>query len=663
MSGTIQITLPDGSKREIERGTSGHDFAASISRSLGKDAIGLIVDGALADIRAPLNHDAEARILTKKDEEALEVLRHSMAHAMAQAFTRVFPKCRLAFGPTVEDGFYYDIEVDRPLTPEDLKKVEKEMARVVKEDHAIERFVLSREAALEWAREQGQGFKEEHISGLPQGEEISFYRQGDFVDLCAGPHVLRTSKLGTAFKLMKVAGAYWRGDEKREQLQRVYGTAWFSKEDLDDHLTRLEEAKKRDHRRLGKELDLFSFHPEAPAMPFFHPKGAVVYNLLIDYVRDLYRTHGYGEVITPQVLDVDLWHKSGHYDNYRENMYFTRFEREDEDGPGGAAAPDGQPPAAQERGNAVKPMNCPTHCLIYRTRKRSYRDLPIRYADFGRLHRYERSGVTAGLLRVRSFAQDDSHIFCTQDQIEAEVTSVTEMILTCYRKFGFDNVEIALSTRPEKSTGSTEMWEKAEAALRSALDQMGIAYRVEPGEGAFYGPKIDFTVRDALKRPWQLGTCQLDFSMPSAERFDLRYNAASGGEEQVVMIHRAMLGSIERFLGVLIEHTGGAFPAWLAPVQARVLPISLDQADRATEVADLLRHRGIRAEADVRNEKIGLKVRDAALAKVPFQLIIGARELEQGTVSVRARGADGDLGEMELDKFPLLLSDAGLEKT
>lgn len=641
MSESIEITLPDGSKRAVEKGATGLEIATGIARSLGKDALGIVVDGKLSDIRKRIEQPCAVRILTRKDEAALEVLRHSMAHAMAQAIFRLFPNCQLAIGPTIEDGFYYDIEVDRALTPDDLGAIEKEMASVVKENHPIERFVLSRDAALQWARDNGQKFKVELIDGFPQGEEISFYRQGEFTDLCSGPHVLRTGQLGKAFKVMKVAGAYWRGDEKREQLQRIYGTAFFEPADLDDHLRRIEEAQKRDHRKLGKELDLFSFHPEAPAMPFFHPKGALVYNLLIDYVRDLYRARGYDEVITPQILDVDLWHRSGHYANYRENMFFTRFES-------------GEPEAPVDRDNAVKPMNCPTHCLIYRTRKRSYRDLPIRYADFGRLHRFERSGVTAGLFRVRSFSQDDAHIFCMPDQIESEVSGVIDMLLECYRTFGFDEVLIALSTRPEKSIGSDEIWRSAEEALARALDNKGVPYRVDPGEGAFYGPKIDFSVKDALKRKWQLGTCQLDFSMPSQERFDLRFTASSGAETQAVMIHRAMLGSIERFFGVLIEHTAGAFPVWLNPEQARVMSVALDQADHAAELAAGLRAAGYRVEADGRNEKIGLKVREASLAKVPYQLIIGARERERGTVSVRAR-VEGDLGEMDLETFQNLL--------
>ena len=631
MSDTIEITLPDGSTRSVPKGATGQEIAAGIARSLGKDALGLVVDGELADVRQPIDRDASVRILTKKDEEALEVLRHSMAHAMAQAIFRVFGTCNLAIGPTVEDGFYYDIDVDRPVSADDLRAIEKEMAKVVKENLPVERYVLPRDEALQWAEQSDQKFKVELISGLPDDEEISFYKQGEFTDLCSGPHVLRTGQLGKSFKLMKVAGSYWRGDENREQLQRIYGTAWFKQEDLDDYLHRLEEAQKRDHRKLGKELDLFSFHPDAPAMPFFHPKGAIVYNKLVDYARELYRAWGYDEVITPQVLDVDLWHRSGHYENYRENMYFTRFEAE----------------GAEERRNAVKPMNCPTHCLIYRTRKRSYRDLPIRYADFGRLHRYERSGVTAGLLRVRSFSQDDAHIFCRVDQIESEVGNVIDSLLECYGVFGFDDVVIALSTRPEKAMGSPEVWDMAEAALESALKAKGVEYFVDPGEGAFYGPKIDFSVRDALKRKWQLGTCQLDFSMPSSERFDLRYTASSGSEEQVVMIHRAMMGSLERFLGVLIEHTAGAFPFWLTPEQARILPISADQEERAQEIAAELTTAGFRVHADLRNEKIGLKVREASIAKVPYQLIIGARELERGTVSVRSR-VEGDLGEMSL---------------
>ncbi len=638
---SITLTLPDGSTREVPSGTTGLEFAEAIGKKLAKAAVGVVVDGELKDVRAALTRDASIRIVTEKDEDGLEVLRHSMAHCMAQALERLFPEVSLAIGPTVEDGFYYDVLVDRPITDADLRALEKEMAKVVKENLEIERYVLPRDEALKWAEEHGQQFKVELIRDLPPDEEISFYRQGDFTDLCSGPHMQRTGRLGRGFKLMKVAGSYWRGDESREQLQRIYGTAWFSPEDLAAHLERLEEAKKRDHRKLGRELDLFSFHEEAPAMPFFHPRGAFVYNRLVDYARELFEEWGYDEVVTPQILDVDLWHRSGHYANYRDAMYFGTFDENVE----------GEPNFA-EPSVAVKPMNCPTHCLIYGTGKKSYRDLPIRYADFGRLHRYERSGVTAGLLRVRSFAQDDSHIFCRPDQIGAEVTSVTRMILDCYRTFGFEDVRIYLSTRPEKSIGSPELWERAEAALEGALREMGVEFEVQPGEGAFYGPKIDFSVRDALKREWQLGTCQLDFNLP--ERFDLKFTTQDDTQERPVMVHRAMLGSLERFLGVLIEHTAGDLPLWLAPEQCRVFSITDAQEDRVREVVAHLRTAGLRAEADVRNEKMGLKVREATLAKVRYQLIIGDRELERGTVAVRHR-TDGDLGEMDLESLQALL--------
>lgn len=645
MSDVIQVKLPDGSVREVARGTTGIDLAAAIGKRLARDAVGMVVDGELRDLRVPLLADCDVRILTDRDEAGLEVLRHSMAHTMAQAVTRLHPGARLAIGPTIEDGFYYDMEVDRQLTPDDLRLIEQEMARIVDEDLPIDRFALPRGDAVRWSEEHDQKYKAELIRDLPDGEEISFYRQGEFTDLCTGPHVPRTGRLGRAFRLMKVSGAYWRGQQDREQLQRVYGTAWFRPDDLEAHLRRLEEAEKRDHRRLGRELDLFSFHPEAPAMPFFHPKGARVYHLLVEYVRSLYREHGYDEVITPQVLDVGLWHRSGHYDHYRENMYFTRVQR----GAEGEAEPAAD---AGEPENAVKPMNCPTHCVIFGTGKKSYRDLPIRYADFGRLHRFELSGVTAGLFRVRSFSQDDAHIFCAPEQVEDEVRGVVEMILGCYRTFGFDEVKIQVSTRPESALGSSETWDQAERVLRDALDRMGVSYEENPGEGAFYGPKVDFSVRDALRRQWQLGTCQLDYSMPA--RFGLRYTTAADAEERPVMIHRAMLGSLERFLGVLIEHTAGALPLWLAPEQVRVISITDGQATRAREIAAGLCGGGFRAEVDVRNEKMGLKVREASLAKVRYQLIIGARELERGTVAVRDR-TEGDLGEMTLDAFHSLL--------
>ena len=536
----------------------------------------------------------------------------------------LFPGTKIAQGPVIEDGFYYDFDRDEPFTESDLEAIERRVREIIDRDLPIERLDLPRHEALEFFRKEDEPYKI-YFAETKGGETVSIYRQGDWTDFCRGPHVRSTGRLG-AFKLLSVAGAYWLGDESNKMLQRIYGTAFFRKKDLEEHLRLLEEARKRDHRKLGRELGLFSFHPEAPASPFFHPRGTVVYNALVDYVRELYGPYGYDEVITPQIFDSSLWHRSGHYEHYRENMYFTEVDA---------------------RQYAVKPMNCPSHCLMYSEGRHSYRELPIRMADFGRLHRYELSGATAGLTRVRTFAQDDGHIFCTPEQVSSEVANVVRMILETYALLGF-TVEILLSTRPADRAGDDALWDRAESALHEALDAEGHRYQVQEGDGAFYGPKIDFVVQDALRRKHQLGTCQLDYVLP--ERFGLTYVDADNSEKQPVMIHRAMLGSLERFLGILLEHCGGAFPIWLAPEQVRVLPITDRAVDYAAAVRNKLVDAGLRAEVDARSEKIGAKIREAELHKIPFMLVVGDREAKSGTVAVRAR-REGDRGATSLDAF------------
>jgi len=622
----ISVRLPDDSVRELPDGATGTDLAKGISPRLLDAAFAIRVDGALKDLGAPLANGTQVAVVTSKDPDSLQVVRHSTAHLLAQAVQRLFPNVKVGIGPVIEDGFYYDFLVEKFFTPEDLEAIEAEMRRISAEDVPVVREVLGREDALQRFEAMGEPFKVELVSELPAGETITGYRQGDFYDLCRGPHVPSTGKL-KAFKLLHTAAAYWRGDEKKAQLCRIYGTAFLSQKELDEHLKRLEEAKARDHRRLGKELGLFSFHPEAPASPFFHPKGTVVYNELVNYMRQNYLRQGYSEVITPQALDVSMWKTSGHYEKYQENMYFTEVE---------------------EREYALKPMNCPTHCLIYGTGKHSYRDLPIRYADFGRLHRYERSGVTQGLTRVRTFCQDDAHIYCAPEQMKVEMASFFAFIMDVYHTFGFDEIRIQLSTRPEKRLGSDEIWDLAENSLAEALKEANLDYTVNPGDGAFYGPKIDFQVLDALKRPWQLGTLQVDYSMPS--RFGLTYVKPDGSEGMPVMLHRAILGSLERFMGILIEHCAGAFPVWLAPVQVAILPITDRAHDYAREIQGKALELGIRSELDLRNEKVNAKIRDAQLQKIPYMLVLGDREAASGQVSVRERH-QGDLGAQGLDAF------------
>ena len=626
----ISVRLPDDSVRELPDGATGADLAGGIGPRLLEAALAVRVDGQVRDLKAPLPDQAKVAIITAKDKDALDIIRHSTAHLTAQAVQRLFPGVKVGIGPVIEDGFYYDFQVEKFFTPEDLAAIEDEMRRIVAEAVPVVREELKRDDALARFEAMGEHMKVELVSGIPSSETISGYKQGDFYDLCRGPHVPDTGKL-KAFKLLSTAAAYWKGDEKNAQLCRVYGTAFLTPKDLDEHLQRLEEARARDHRKLGKELGLFSFHPEAPASPFFHPKGTVVYNELVNYMRSLYARQGYSEVITPMAIDVGLWKTSGHYDHYVDNMYFTTVD---------------------EREYALKPMNCPSHCLIYGNGRHSYRDLPIRYADFGRLHRYERSGVTHGLTRVRTFCQDDAHIYCAPEQMKAEMASFLAFIQNVYHTFGFDDLQVELSTRPESRLGTDEMWDDAEGALADALKEAGMAFEINAGDGAFYGPKIDFKVVDALKRPWQLGTLQVDYSMPS--RFGLIYVKPDGSEGTPVMLHRAILGSLERFMGILIEHCAGAFPTWLAPVQLIVLPIT----DRAHAFAQTIRERaldlGFRVELDLRNEKVNAKIRDAQLSKIPYMLVLGDREAAAGTVSVRHRHK-GDLGAQPLEAFLELL--------
>ena len=610
---SIRVTLPDGKPVEVHRGTKLADLAASLG--LNGAIIAAKLDGHSVDLDRVLDNDCAVEWISSDSPDGLDILRHSTAHLMAQAVQSLFPGTQVTIGPTIEDGFYYDFKRDQPFTAEELQKIEMRMEEIAKSDLKVVREEMPKSQAIELFGKMGEDYKVAILKDIPE-ETVSLYRQGDWVDLCRGPHVPSTKAL-RAFKLTGVAGAYWRGDEKNEMLQRIYGTAWATKEALKEHLHRLEEAKKRDHRKLGRELDLFSFHPIAPASPFFHPKGAIVYNALIGYMRQLYIRYGYEEVITPQIFDVELWHRSGHYDHYRDSMYFTQVE---------------------DREFAVKPMNCPGHTFIFSSKKRSYRELPLRIADFGRLHRYERSGVTAGLTRVRSFSQDDAHIFCAPEQIEPEISSLIKMLREVYHAFDFGEMRVKLSTRPKDFIGSPEVWEKAEAALAQALARELIEYQINAGDGAFYGPKIDFAVLDALKREWQLATIQLDFFMP--ERFDLFYTSAGGSEERPVMIHRALLGSIERFMGILIEHCAGAFPLWLAPVQVRILTVTDNQKEYAKRVFEKLRDSGLRVELDERNEKLGYKIREAQLAKIPYAVVIGDKEVQNQTIAPRRRGGE-----------------------
>lgn len=605
----ITVILPGGEQKIVPVGT----VARELIPSAQKQALAVRVNGKVVDLSCHLTTDCTLEPILPASVEGLDVLRHSSAHLMAQAVKRLFPHVQITIGPVIESGFYYDFKHDRAFTPEDLEHIEAEMKKIVNENFPVTREEILRDDAVRMFRDMGEHYKAEIIASIPANDAISLYRQGEFVDLCRGPHVPATGRI-PAFKLISVAGAYWRGDERNEMLQRIYGTAFATEKELKQHLVLLEEAKRRDHRRLGKELDLFIFDPIAPASPFFLPKGAFIYNELITYIRSLYKRYGYQEVLTPQIFDVDLWHRSGHYENYKENIFFTEIEG---------------------RTFGVKPMNCPGHTYIYAAKKRSYRDLPLRIADFARLHRFERSGVISGLTRVRSFAQDDAHIFCAPEQIESEVTGVLHMVNEVYHTFGFEKMRFDLSTRPSNRLGDDATWDRAEAALAASLSANDIQYRINAGDGAFYGPKIDFIVFDALQRPWQLATVQLDFQMP--ERFDLRYTNNEGHEVRPVMIHRAVLGSLERFLGVLIEHCGGDFPLWLAPVQARILTITESQDAYAHQVCEQMQRAGVRAEVDLRNEKLGYKIREAEVHKIPYMVVIGDKEVSTATVAPRGR--------------------------
>ncbi len=620
------ITLPDGSIRSYDQPVTVADVAADIGAGLAKAALAGRVDGQLVDTTHTIDSDAELAIITERDDEGLEVLRHSCAHLMAQAVQRLFPEAQVTIGPVIEDGFFYDFAYERPFTPEDLEKIEQEMQKIVKEDLPVERSVMSRDEAVKLFDEMGEKYKVEIIRDIPGEEELSFYRQGDFIDLCRGPHVPNTGKF-KAFKLTSVAGAYWRGNSDNEMLQRIYGTAWSDKKALKQYLHRLEEAEKRDHRKLGKRLSLFHFQEEAPGMAFWHPRGWSIYQTIQSYMQQKQRDNGYQEIRTPQLVDYSLWEKSGHADKFADEMFAVESD---------------------SRQYAIKPMNCPCHIQVFNQGLKSYRDLPLRLAEFGSCHRYEPSGSMHGLMRVRSFVQDDGHIFCTEEDIQSEVADFMGLVFQVYRDFGFDEIILRLSTRPEKRVGSDEIWDKSEAALRQALDNSGHEWELLPGEGAFYGPKIEFSLKDCMGRIQQCGTIQVDFSMP--ERLDAQYVAEDGGRKTPVMLHRAILGSFERFIGVLIEHYAGALPAWLAPEQAVVLNITDSQADYCEKVRKILADKGFRVVSDLRNEKIGFKIREHTLQKVPYLLVAGDREMDSDSVAVRS--LDGqDLGTMKIEAF------------
>ena len=627
----ITVTLPDGRPLELPGGATGADAAAAIGPGLAKAALAIKVGEELRDLSAPLPDGGEIAIVTDRSPEALELIRHDAAHVMAEAVLDLYPGTKVTIGPTIDSGFYYDFEFppDTRITEDDLGKIEKAMQTHIKADESFGRRDVTADEAIGLFRAQGQDFKVELIEDLvaKEGvETVSLYRNGEFEDLCRGPHGPSTGRI-KAIKLNSVAGAYWRGDENRECLTRIYGTAFFSKQDLEEHLERIEEAKARDHRRLGPQLGIFMLRDEAPGMPFWLPNGTTLLRLIETEVRDQLRKREYKEIATPQVLDEALWHRSGHWDNYKDEMYFM-----DDD----------------DRRYALRPMNCPGACLVYAAERHSYRELPLRLAEFGRVSRNEREGVLHGLLRVRAFTQDDAHVYCTEDQITAEVASICEAIDELYARFGFDDVHVELSTRPEKSMGSEEQWAKAEAALAEALDSQGREYELNPGDGAFYGPKIDFHITDALGRSWQCGTCQLDFQMP--ERFELYFTDNEDMQQRPVMIHRALLGSMERFAGILIEHYAGRFPVWLAPIQAIVLPISDRHNEYAVRAMTELRDAGVRVALDDRSESIGKKIRDSSIGRYPYMLVVGDREEEAGAVAVRSH-ADGDLGEMATAEF------------
>ena len=628
----IHITLPDGSKREFPGPVTVADVAASIGTGLAKAALGGKIGDKLVDTSHTINTDSPLSIVTAKDPDGLELIRHSTAHLLAYAVKSLFPDAQVTIGPVIEHGFYYDFAYKRPFTPEDLAAIEKRMTELANKDEAVVRRVLPRDEAVAYFKSLGEHYKAEIIASIPSSEDVSLYREGDFEDLCRGPHVPSTGKL-KHFKLMKVAGAYWRGDHRNEMLQRVYGTAWATKDELQQYLTMLEEAEKRDHRKLGRELDLFHMDEHSPGTVFWHPKGWTVWQEVEQYMRKVYRDNGYQEVKGPQILDKALWEKTGHWDKYRENMFTTESEKRD---------------------YALKPMNCPGHILIFKQGIKSYRELPLRYGEFGQCHRNEPTGGLHGIMRVRGFTQDDGHIFCTEDQIQAEVKAFTTLLQKVYKDFGFTDIIYKLSTRPEKRIGSDESWDRAEAALAEGLRASGCEFDYLPGEGAFYGPKIEYTLKDALGRPWQCGTIQVDPNLP--ERLDAEFVGEDGARHRPVMLHRAIVGSLERFLGILIEQHAGALPAWLAPVQVSVLNITDAQADYVQSVAETLRNQGFRVTLDLRNEKITYKIREHSMQKVPFILVAGDKEKAAGTVSVRARG-NKDMGTLSVEDFTKLISE------
>ncbi|MFA7633080.1 MAG: threonine--tRNA ligase [Thiohalomonadaceae bacterium] len=620
------ITLPDGSQRSFEHPVSVFDVAAAIGPGLAKAALAGKVDDKIVDTTYVIDHDAELAIITGRDEEGLEIIRHSTSHMMAQAVKRLFPAAQVTIGPVIEHGFYYDFAYERPFTTEDLQNIEAEMQKIVAADYPVERSVMPRDEAISFFRNMGEEYKARIIEDIPQEQDLSLYRQDDFTDLCRGPHVPSTGKL-QAFKLTKVAGAYWRGDSNNEMLTRIYGTAWGDKKALKDYLHRLEEAEKRDHRKIGRQLDLFHTQEESPGMVFWHAAGWSLWQEVEQYMRRVFRDNGYQEVKTPMVMDKALWERSGHWQNYRQNMFTT---------------------ASENRDYAVKPMNCPGHIQIFNQGLKSYRDLPLRLAEFGSCHRNEPSGTLHGLMRARGFTQDDAHIFCTEEQVQEEAAAFIDLVMAVYADFGFTDIQIKLSTRPEKRIGSDDVWDKSERALEQALNTRGLAWELQPGEGAFYGPKIEFSLKDCLERIWQCGTLQVDFNLP--ERLGAHYIAENGSKQVPVMLHRAILGSLERFIGILIEHHAGAFPLWLAPQQVIVMNITDKQSDYAQQVVQNLAKQGLRVKSDLRNEKIGFKIREHTLQLVPYLLVIGDREVEQQLVAVRTRSGE-DLGNMSLDDF------------
>lgn len=628
----IEVTLPDGSKREFNSPVTVGDVAASIGAGLARAALAGKVNGKLVDLSHPITENSTVSIVTDKDPEGLEIIRHSTSHLMAQAVKELYPQAQITIGPVIENGFYYDFSLPKHLTNEDLPLIEKKMDEIVQRDLPIVREEMDRDEAVKYFNSIGEHYKAEIIGSIPAGETISLYRQGDYVDLCRGPHVPSTGRL-RVHKLMKLAGAYWRGDSKNEMLQRIYGTAWAKKDDMAAYLHMLEEAEKRDHRRLGKELDLFHFQEEAPGLIFWHARGWALWQQVEQYMRRVYQDNGYQEVKAPQLLDRSLWEKSGHWSKYKENMFTTESEN---------------------RYYALKPMNCPGHIQIFNSAVRSYRDLPIRYGEFGACHRNEPSGSLHGLMRVRGFTQDDGHIFCTEDQILSECTAYTKLVQKVYADYGFTDISYKIATRPEKRIGDDATWDKAEKALMDALDASGIKYDILPGEGAFYGPKIEYHLRDSLGRGWQCGTIQVDFQMPS--RLGAEYVTESNGRATPVMLHRAIVGSLERFIGMLLEHYAGQLPPWLAPVQVAVANITDDQADYAQEVVSMLKKAGLRAEADLRNGKITYKIRELSLQKLPYILVVGAKEKAEGEVAVRVRGGK-DLGAMSVEDFIKLVQE------